>query len=152
VVPVPGFDAEVRASGRGSHAVVVPKAVVGALGSRRVVARIGEESFETTLGAYGGRTFLGLRKALLTTLGVAAGDTVHVELEPAAPVEEPEAEPEPTTCPELEQTLASDEALATAWRSLPEGHRAEYGRWTSTAETAGDREARIARLRHRLLG
>ena len=58
---MPAFEAEVRASGRGSHALVVPKAVVAELGTRRVVARIGPETFEVTLGAYGGRTFLGLR-------------------------------------------------------------------------------------------
>ena len=149
---MPGFDAEVRASGRGSHAVVVPKAVVSELGGRRVVARMGDQSFEATLGAYGGRTFLGLRKSLLTALGVAAGDTVHVDLEAAAPVAQPEAVPDPTTCPELEEALASDAPLSTAWQGLPEGHRAEYGRWISVGETADDRLARVARLRHRLLG
>lgn len=152
MVPVPGFDAEVRASGRGSHAVVVPKPVVAALGSRRVVARIGDETFEVTLGAYGGRTFLGLRKSLLTALGVGAGDSVHVELEAAAPAEEPEAVPEPTTCAELDAALGDDERFAGAWRALPEGHRGEYGRWISTAEAAEDRSARVQRLRHRLLG
>lgn len=152
MVPVTGFDAEVRASGRGSHAVVVPRAVVTELGSRRVVAQIGDESFETTLGAYGGRTFLGLRRSLLTTLGVVAGDTVHVELAAAAPVEEPESTPEPTTCAELDSALSGDAPFADAWRALPEGHRSEYGRWVSTAEAAEDRSARVQRLRHRLLG
>ena len=149
---MPGFDAEVRASGRGSHAVVVPKDVVAALGSRRVVARVGEESFEATLGAYGGRTFLGLRKSLLTALGLAAGATVHVELEAAAPVAAPEVPPEPTSCAELEDALRDDAELAAAWEALPAGHREEYGRWISTAEDAADRSARTTRLRHRLLG
>ena len=145
------FDAEVRASGRGSHALVVPKAVVAELGSRRVVVRIGPETFEVTLGAYGGRTFLGLRKALLTTLGVVAGDTVHVELEAAAPVEEVEAEAAPSTCPELDDVLAADETFRGAWSALPDGHRAEYGRWISAGTEPADRRSRIARLHHRLL-
>ena len=147
---MPGFDAEVRASGRGSHAVVVPKPVVAELGTRRVRVRLGDESFETTLGAYGGRTYLGLRKGLLTALGVAAGDTVHVELEPGAPVEEPEAEASPTTCPELESALTADERFAGAWRAQPEGHQEEYGRWISGAEEQETREARLERVRARL--
>ncbi|SEP59205.1 YdeI/OmpD-associated family protein [Microlunatus flavus] len=148
---MPGFDAEVRASGRGSHAVVVPKAVVAELGARRVRATLGAESFEATLGAYGGRTFLGLRKSLLTALGVTAGDTVHVDLEPAAPLEEPVVEPAPLTCAELDEALAADVALHDAWTALPEGHRDEYGRWISGAEDPETRRARIARTRARLL-
>jgi hypothetical protein len=148
---VPAFDAEIRASGRGSHSLVVPKAVVAELASRRVVATIGPELFEATLGAYGGRTFLGLRKSVLTALGVVAGDQVHVELEPAAPVEEPEAEAVPLTCPELDEALTTDAPLQQAWSSLPEDHRDEYGRWISAGPDDGTRRTRIARLRHRLL-
>ena len=99
---MPAFDAEVRATGRGSHALVVPRSVVAELASKRVLVRIGPESFEATLGAYGGRTFLGLRKSLLTALGAVAGDEVHVDLEPAAPAEEAETEAAPLTCTELE--------------------------------------------------
>ena len=148
---MPAFDAEVRASGRGSHSVIVPRTVLSELSSRRVVVRIGTETFETTLGTYGGRTFLGLRKAVLTALGVAAGDSVHVDLEAAAPVDDPETVPAPLTCPELDDALAQDAALGRAWRSLAEGHREEYGRWISGGTDAEIRRARIVRLRHRLL-
>ncbi len=148
---VPGFDAEVRASGRGSHAVVVPKALANGLGTRRVVARIGDESFETTLGAYGGRTFLGLRASLLSALGLAAGDTVHVDLAPGAPVEPPQAEPRATTCTELEAGLVDDALFREAWEALPHGHRDEYGRWISVGEDPQTRRSRIERLRRRLL-
>ena len=146
------FDAEVRASGRGSHAVVVPKAVIAEVGSRRVVVRIGPETFEATLGAYGGRTFLGLRKSLLTALGVTAGDQVHVELEPAAPSEEPAvAEPQPSACAELDAALATDQPLREAWQQLPDAHREEYGRWISAGSDPEARQTRVTRLRHRLL-
>jgi antitoxin component of MazEF toxin-antitoxin module len=149
---VVAFDAEVRASGRGSHAVVVPKAVVAELGSRRVTVRIGPEMFEATLGAYGGRTFLGLRKTLLTALGVVAGDQVHVELEPAAPAEEPEpAGPTPSSCAELDVALETDATLREAWEQLPDAHREEYGRWISSGVDPEARQTRISRLRHRLL-
>lgn len=148
---MPGFDAEVRASGRGSHAVVVPRPVVAELGTRRVRVRLGDESFEATLGAYGGRTYLGLRKSLLTALGVVAGDTVHVELEPGAPVEEPGPEAAPTTCPELESALTADERFAAAWQAQPEGHQEEYGRWISGSEDQETREARVERVKRRLL-
>lgn len=148
---MPAFDAEVRASGRGSHAVVVPRAVVAALPSRRVVVRIGAESFETTLGTYGGRTFLGLRKGLLTALGVGAGDTVHVELEQGAAPEEPQAEPVPVACAELDEALRADPLLAEAWQRLPEGHREEYGRWVSGGDDADVRGARVLRVRHRIV-
>lgn len=148
---MPAFDAEVRASGRGSHSLVVPKAVVTELGSRRVLARIGPESFEATLGAYGGRTYLGLKKALLTALGVVAGDQVHVDLEPAPPADEPAEEAAPVTCPELETALASDATFRDAWSALPDDHHDEYGRWISVGADPTTRETRIARLRHRLL-
>ncbi|HEY0238221.1 MAG TPA: YdeI/OmpD-associated family protein [Friedmanniella sp.] len=148
---MPAFDAEVRASGRGSHAVVVPKPVVTELGSRRVLARIGAETFEATLGAYGGRTFLGLRKTLLTTLGVSADDQVHVELEPATATPEPADEETAVSCTELDEALATDAPLHDAWQHLPEGHRDEYGRWISAGAAPDAREARITRLRHRLL-
>ncbi|GAA3573822.1 hypothetical protein GCM10022197_33390 [Microlunatus spumicola] len=149
---MPAFDAEVRASGRGSHAVVVPKAVVADLGTRRVLVTVGSESFEATLGAYGGRTFLGLRKAVLTALGVSAGDTVHVVLEPAAPADEPElVDAAPTTCAELDAAVDTDAELRAAWSALPEDHRAEYGRWISAGDDPDARQTRVARLRHRLL-
>ena len=145
------FDAEVRASGRGSHALVVPKPVVTELGTRRVLVRIGPESFEATLGAYGGRTFLSLRKSHLVALGAVAGDTLHVELDPAPPAAEPEAEAVATTCPELEDTLAGDAPFREVWQALPEGHQTEYGRWISVGEDPDTRQTRIARLHHRLL-
>jgi antitoxin component of MazEF toxin-antitoxin module len=149
---VPGFDAEVRSSGRGSHAVVVPRAVVAELGTRRVLVRLGAESFETTLGAYGGRTFLGLRASLLTALGLVAGDQVHVELEPGTPVAESDpAEPSPLTCAELDAALEAEPLLRTAWEGLPPGHREEYGRWISGGADPEARQTRITRLRHRLL-
>jgi Domain of unknown function (DUF1905)/Bacteriocin-protection, YdeI or OmpD-Associated len=148
---VPGFDAEVHASGRGSHSVVVPRTVLAELSSRRVQVRIGDETFETTLGTYGGRTFLGLRKTLLTALGVGAGDQIHVELEALPPVEEPETEPTPVTCPELDEALATDAPLREAWLRLPDGHREEYGRWVSGGTDAEVRRLRISRLRHRLV-
>lgn len=149
---MPGFDAEVRASGRGSHAVVVPKAVVAELGARRVRVRLGAETFETTLGSYGGRTFLGLRASLLTALGVVAGDQVHVELEPGTPLAGPEpAEPSPLTCVELDAALEADPLLRTAWDGLPDGHREEYGRWVSGGADADTRNARVLRVRHRLV-
>ena len=149
---MPAFDAEVRASGRGSHSVVVPKDVVMELGARRVLVRIGTETFEASLGTYGGRTFLGLRKSVLTALGVSAGDQVHVELEAGPPAEAPEpAEAAPLTCAELDDALATDVALHDAWQQLPEGHREEYGRWISAGPEPADRQTRIARLRHRLL-
>ena len=148
---MPAFDAEIRATGRGSHAIVVPRAVVAEVGSRRVRVRIGPETFEATLGTYGGRTFLGLRKTVLTALGAGAGDEVHVELEPGTQAEEPEAEASPLTCAELDQALTTDPPLRQAWQNLHEGHRAEYGRWISAADDPDSRRARIARLRHRLL-
>ena len=148
---MPAFDAEVRAAIRGSYTVVVPKHVLDELPSRRVRVWIGSEAFEATLGAYGGRTFLGLKKSLLTALGVAAGDHVHVELEPADPAAEPEVEAAPDTCPELDEALVTDAPLRQAWSALAAGHQEEYGRWVSSASEPDVRQTRITRLRHRLI-
>ena len=133
----------------------MPRAVVTALPSRRVVATIGAETFEATLGAYGGRTFLGLRKALLTSLGLGAGDQVHVELAPAELVADldpdEEADRAPETAVELDEALAGDPAFARAWARLPGEHRLEYGRWVAAGAVEATRRTRIERLRHRLV-
>ena len=76
---------------------------------------------------------------------------MHVELEPGAPVETPAEEPAPTTCDELESALTADERFAEAWRSQPEGHQDEYGRWISGGEDEETRGARIERVKGRLL-
>ena len=68
---VMAFSAEVLSAGQGGgHAVVVPKEVAAAFGSKRppVVAHVNGVEYRSRLMVYGGQSYLGLRKDLLRQL------------------------------------------------------------------------------------
>ena len=144
------FDAEVLGTGRGGHAVSVPKPVAAGFPDRRVLAEVNATSYETRLATYSGQTYLGIRQALLKSLGVAAGDVVHVVLREPPPAPEPEPE---AVGPAVELDLIADHdpAFASAYSALPTEHRAEYRRWVAGGTTATARTARAERVRHRLV-
>jgi hypothetical protein len=146
------FSAEVQVVGRGGHALVVPTKVTAALSSRKVpvLAQLGGVEHRTRLAVFGGRTYLGLPGALLRQLGLAAGDTVEVELteEPEPAAEVPADLPEPA---DLTAALAAAGPVTrTAWAQLGDVQRQEYHRWLAGADEPAVRAARLARLLHRL--
>jgi hypothetical protein len=144
------FDGELLGTGRGGHAVSVPKPVAAGFPDRRVLAEVNGTSYETRLATYSGQTYLGIRQALLKSLGVAAGDVVHVVLRDAPAAAEPEPE---TVGPavELDSILDQDPAFAAGYARLPTEHRDEYRRWVAGGATAAERTARAERVRHRLV-
>jgi antitoxin component of MazEF toxin-antitoxin module len=110
------FTAEVLSSGQGGgHAIVVPKEVAAAFGSKRpqILAHVNGVEYRSRLMVYGGQSYLGLRKDLLRQLQVEAGDQVQIEL-----VEDLQervvVEP-----PELTQALAENPAAQAAYQKLP---------------------------------
>jgi bifunctional DNA-binding transcriptional regulator/antitoxin component of YhaV-PrlF toxin-antitoxin module len=141
------FTGEVLSAGQGGgHAVVVPKEVAAALGSKRprVLAHVNGVEYRSRLMVYGGQSYLGLRKDLLRQLEVEAGDRVQIEL-----VEDHEervvVEP-----PELTQALADDPAAQAAYQKLPLTHRNEYARWIDEGKKPETRADRVAKTIKRL--
>jgi bifunctional DNA-binding transcriptional regulator/antitoxin component of YhaV-PrlF toxin-antitoxin module len=141
------FTGEVLSAGQGGgHAVVVPKEVAAAFGSKRprVLAHVNGVEYRSRLLVYGGQSYLGLRKDLLRQLEVEAGDRVQIEL-----VEDHEervvVEP-----PELTQALADDPAAQAAYQKLPLTHRNEYARWIDEGKKPETRADRVAKTIKRL--
>ena len=141
------FTGEVLSAGQGGgHAVVVPKEVAAAFGSKRpqVLAHVNGVEYRSRLMVYGGQSYLGLRKDLLRQLEVEAGDRVQIEL-----VEDHEervvVEP-----PELTQALADDPAAQAAYQKLPLTHRNEYARWIDEGKKPETRADRVAKIIKRL--
>ena len=141
------FTGEVLSAGQGGgHAVVVPKEVAAAFGSKRprVLAHVNGVEYRSRLLVYGGQSYLGLRKDLLRQLEVEAGDRVQIEL-----VEDHEERVvvEPT---ELTQALADDPAAQAAYQKLPLTHRNEYARWIDEGKKPETRADRVAKTIKRL--
>ena len=86
------FSAEIIDGGGGGHAVVVPAEIAAELSKKRarVLALVNGTEYHSRIARYGGKSYLGLRKDLLRSIGADTGDVVEVEL-----TEEPEPESEP---------------------------------------------------------
>jgi hypothetical protein len=128
--------------GPGNRTVVpVPGGVWRALGGEsrmRVRGTIGGVAFESsTIPTGGGRYVLVVPKE--ARAGLAAGDRVTVEAEPAGPRAEPELPPE------LERELAADEAARAAFERMAPSHRRDYATWIAEAKRPETRERRLQR-------
>jgi len=132
---------------------VVPREVAAEFDSKRppVLARINGTEYRSRLMVYGGKSYLGLRKDLLKSIGVVAGDTVEVDLqldlERVEPPTSPGAPDEPV---ELSEALAADPAARAAYDALPASHQAEYARWIGEAKRPETRAERTVKTVRRL--
>lgn len=121
------------------HAIEVPFDPVEAFGRVRAPVRVvinGHAAFRTTLASYGGRRWIGLRKAQLNDMGlrVQADVTVTVEFDDT---------PRDMDLPaELTGALAEDPAAGAAFAALPPSHRREYALWVGQAKRADTRARR----------
>ncbi len=140
------FRTQVRSAGRGGHVAVVPPEVAAGFGSKkpRVIASVNGVEYRSRLAVYGGKTYLGLRLALLRQLDVTDGDEIEVDL-----VEDPE-EPVVTEPPELTVALAGDPTARAAYDALALTHRQEYARWIDEGKRSETRADRVARTLRRL--
>ena len=121
------------------HAIEVPFDPVEVFGRARapvIVIINGHPAFRTTLASYGGRGWIGLRKAQLTDMGLRVDDdvTVSVELD--------DAPRDADIPPELTAALAGNPAAGAAFSELPPGHRREYAQWVGEAKRADTRVRR----------
>jgi hypothetical protein len=142
------FRAALLSAGQGGHAAIVPPEVASGFTSKRprVVAQVNGVEYRSRLMVYGGKTFLGLRKDLLRTLGVAIGDELEIEL-----VEDDE-DPVVAEPAELVAALEANPAARAAYDALAFTHRQEYARWISEAKRPQTREDRIGKTLRRLSG
>ncbi len=145
------FNGEVIAGGGGGHAVLVPADLAAQFSRKnpRVVALVNGTEYHSRVARYGGKSYLGLRKDLLRTVGADTGDSVEIDLS-EEPEPEPEAVPEPTEPVELTAALAADPAARSAFNALPPSHRREYLRWISEAKQGETRAERTAKTVRRL--
>jgi hypothetical protein len=135
----PEFETEVRADDRGHVFIELPFDPSAEWGTRRrhyVRGEIEGTTFEGSLGARGGTTFMPLNKELRTRAGVEAGSRVKVHMEPVD--EAPLAE----MPPELESALAGDPEARRFLDSLAPFHRNQYVEWVAGAKKQETREKR----------
>lgn len=136
------FEAEVELGGKTATGIEVPADVVEALGSGRrpaVVVTVAGHSYRTTVGSMGGRFLVPLSAENRTAAGVAAGDTVSVDIEP-------DAAPREVTVPDdLRAALADHPEAVAHFEGLAASHRKEWVRWIEEAKRPETRETRVAK-------
>ncbi len=102
-----------------------------------VLARVNGYEWRTTITRMRGEFLVGFNRAVRESAGVAAGDTVTLELElDTAPreVDIPRA---------LADALASDPGAQAAFDGLAFTHRKEFARWIEEAKREDTRQRRV---------
>ena len=136
------FTAKLEEAGRGGARLEVPFDPRDAFGEARppVAGTVNGARYRSRLAVYGGRTYLGLTKAIRTEAGIAIGDDVRVALE------RDEAPREVDVPPELAEALVSAPGGARdAFDGLSFTHRREYAQWVGGAKKPETRVTRAAR-------
>jgi len=139
-VSVQRFETVLQAEGPGVF-IEVPLDVPTLFGRARPAIRgtIAGHPFRSTIAVYGGRYYLPVKRVLREAAGVAAGDTVLVELE----LDETPRTVEPPS--DLRAALAADPEAGAAFERLSHTHRREYAEWVAEAKRAETRRRRVER-------
>ena len=104
-----------------------------------VVATVNGYTWRTSVARMGGEFLVGLNKEVRAGAGVAAGDTVTLELT---------LDTEPRTVevpPALAQALQADPEAKATYDGMAFTHRKEYARWIAEAKREDTRERRVAK-------
>lgn len=138
----PGIRLTVELQKRGpAAAIVLSDAQVAELGSTKTPAvrfTINGQTIAGRVGRMGGENLVGLNKAVRAQLGVEAGDTVDVLIEP-------DAAPREVVLPDdLAAALDAEPGLRAAFDALAPSRRKEHARTVADAKKAETRERRIA--------
>ena len=140
------FDAKIEVEGRTATYFEVPLDVPALFGRTRAPVRvtIGGHTYRSTVAVYGGRYYVPLNRKNREAAGVAAGETVSVELEP-------DDEPRTVDVPDdLQAALEGDSAARDAFEGLSYTHRREYVEWILEAKRDETRARRIGETLARL--
>lgn len=136
------FRATVELGGKTATGIRVPEDVVLSFGAgRRVKVRvtIGDYTYRSTVGPYGGAYMLPLSAEHRQGAGVAAGDQVDVDLELD------DAPREVQVPPDLAAALSGDTAASTFFDGLSYTHKRRYVLWIDEAKKADTRQRRVTR-------
>lgn len=122
--------------------VLLPAAASKQLPTRSMVTVDGTfagQSFQATLEPDGqGSHWFKVEKKLRAAAGVAAGDSVALQI---APVEK---EPEPKVPADLKQALAGNAAAKAMWKEITTVARRDWIHWITSGKKADTRVNRIA--------
>ncbi len=121
--------------------VELPFDVRATYGSARPKVKVTVNGVElrTTVAVYGGRSYVGFRKEVRDTAGIAIGDRIRVEIEL-------DAKPREITVPEdLARAFAKDRVAKKLFEGLSFTHRNEYAKWIEGAKKAETRARRVAK-------
>jgi len=136
-----GFEGELKPSGGGGSAFVVPPAVAAALGPAKrapVLVTIGGHTFATRLAIYGGESLVGVSKANQAAAGIDIGDRFPVEIAL-------DTAPREVVVPDdLAAALAAEPAVEAAFAGMSFTHRREYVEWVTKAKRPETRARRVA--------
>ncbi|MCS5713422.1 YdeI/OmpD-associated family protein [Herbiconiux sp. CPCC 205716] len=142
------FTTTILASGKNNTGIPVPESVVTALDRGKripVVVTIGGHSYRSSIVFYTGQFLISLSAENRAAAGVAAGDTVVVDVElDEAPreVEVPDA---------LAAALAVDADAAAAFAALSYSNKKRIALSISDAKTDATRERRVAKALEELV-
>jgi Domain of unknown function (DUF1905)/Bacteriocin-protection, YdeI or OmpD-Associated len=135
------FTTTVEAAGRTATGLPVPDEVVEALaaGKRPAVrVTIGGHTYRSTVAPRGGQFMIPLSAERRAAAGVAAGDTVDVDLELDT---EPRTVEEPA---ELTAALDADPEARRRFDAMSYSHQLQHVLAVADAKTEGTRERRVA--------
>jgi hypothetical protein len=132
------FESTVELGGKTATGIGVPDEVVEALGSSKrppVTVTINGYSYRTTAVRMGGRFLVPLSAENREGAGVAAGDSITVDIEP-------DTAPREVDMPH-DLAAAMDDAARAAYDGLSFTHRKEWVRWVEEAKKPETRAGRI---------
>jgi hypothetical protein len=135
------YDTVIRAFGNNAGIEVPPEVLtqLGAGKRPKVLVRIGDYSFATTVGGMGGLALISLSKAHREASGLRAGQQIHVDLElDAAPAE--------IAVPQELAAALAEAGLVEAFGKLAPSRRKEYARQISDAKADQTRDRRLAKI------
>ena len=135
------FRAPLKPSGRGGgHLVEVPASVIEALGGGGripVTVTFNGVPYRGSIVRMGGAAVLGVQKAIMAEAGIAAGDTLRIE------VGNDDAPREVELPDELAEALRRDRAARTTFEGLSYSHRREYAQHVAEAKRPETRAKRV---------
>ena len=135
------FTTSVELGGQTATGLVVPDGVVEALGAGKrppVTVTLGGHTYRSTVARRGDRYLLPLSAENRAAAGVAAGDTVDVDVEV-------DTAPRTVEVPaDLAAALDGEPAARARFDALPYTHRKEHVRAVESAKAEATRQRRVA--------